>query len=51
MFLEFYVFGERVIVWVRGGGGGGGGVRNISSPLRGRYEIISDAFGGCQILW
>ena len=29
MFLEFYVFGKRVIVWVRGG------VRNISSPLRG----------------
>ena len=22
MFLEFYVFGERVIVWVRDGGGG-----------------------------
>ena len=38
MFLEFYVFGERVIGWVcvgGGGGGGGGGVRNISSPLRG----------------
>ena len=34
MFLEFYVFGERVIGWVRWGGGGGG-VRNISSPLRG----------------
>ena len=29
MFLEFYVFGERVIGW------GGGGIRNISSPLRG----------------
>jgi hypothetical protein len=23
MFLEFYVSGERVIGWVRGGGGGG----------------------------
>jgi hypothetical protein len=37
MFLEFYVFGERVIGWVRWGGGGGtkhflpfeGGVLNI----------------------
>ena len=25
MFLEFYVFGERVIGWVRGVGWGGGG--------------------------
>ena len=25
MFLEFYVFGERMIGWVRWGGGGGGG--------------------------
>ena len=43
MFLEFYVFGERVIGWVRGGGGG---VRNISSPLRGVLNIFRRFWGG-----
>jgi hypothetical protein len=46
MFLEFYVFGERVIGWVRGGGG-----RNISSPLRGVLNSFRRFWGGCQILW
>ena len=46
MFLEFYVFGERVTVWVRGGGGGGGGVRNISSPLRGVLNLFRRFWGG-----
>ena len=47
MFLEFYVFGERVIGCVRGGGG----VRNISSPLREVLNIFRHFWGGCQILW
>ena len=42
MFSEFYVFGERVIGWVRGGGGG---VRNISSPLRGVLNIFRRFWG------
>ena len=42
MFLEFYVFGERVIVGVRGGGG----VRNISSPLRGGIKYFPTLLGG-----
>jgi hypothetical protein len=41
MIFEFYVFGERVIVWVRGGG-----VRNISSPLRGVLNIFRRFWGG-----
>ena len=41
MFLEFYVFGERVIGW-----GGGGGVRNISSPLRGGIKYFPTLLGG-----
>jgi hypothetical protein len=50
MFLEFYVFGERVIGWVRGVGGGG--VRNISSPLKGGIKYFPTLLGGgCQILW
>ena len=49
MFLEFYVFGERVIGWVRAGGGE---VRNISSPLRGSIKYFPTLLGGgCQILW
>ena len=36
MFLEFYVFGEWVIGWVREGGRGGGGTKHF----------ISDAFWG-----
>ena len=40
MFLEFYVFGERVIGWVRGGG------RNISSPLRGVLNSFRRFWGG-----
>ena len=53
MFLEFYVFGERVIGWVCVCVGGGGGVRNISSPLRGGIKYFPTLFGGggCQILW
>ena len=39
MFLEFYVFGERVIVW-------GGRVRNISSPLGGRIKYFPTLLGG-----
>jgi hypothetical protein len=42
MFLESYIFGERVIGWVRGGGG----VRNISSPLRGVLNIFRRFWGG-----
>ena len=45
MFLEFYVFGERVIVWVRGGGGG---VGNISSPLRGGIKYFPTLLGGAK---
>ena len=42
MFLEFYVFGETVIGWVRGGGG----VRNISSPLKGGIKYFPMLLGG-----
>ena len=40
MFLEFYVFGERVIGWVCGGG-----VLNISSPLRGGIKHFPTLLG------
>ena len=45
MFLEIYVFGERVIGWVCGGGGG---VRNISSPLRGVLNIFRRFWGSAK---
>ena len=44
MFLEFYVFGDRVIGWVRWGGG----VRNISSPLRGVLNIFRHFWEGAK---
>ena len=50
MFLEFYVFGKRVIGCVRGGGGGGG-YENVISFEGGVLNIFRHLGGGCQILW
>jgi hypothetical protein len=44
MFLEFYVFGERVIGWEWGG------VRNISSPLRGGIKYFPTLLGVTYIV-
>ena len=44
MFLEFYVFGERVIGWVCGGGGGGGTKHFIS--FEGGIKYFPTLLGG-----